>query len=90
MSKLNLSIEKLTALNEKMRKAKIEIMSCTETLTSSLTDDMFESTGEALRVKLKKNKNELETSFTPEVKKLVANMDNIMLLTAEAIKEAQK
>ena len=90
MAKLNLSLEQLNDLNEKMRKARAEIISCTETLTSSLKEEMFDSSGEALRVKLKRNKNELESNFTPEVKKLISNMDNVILLTAEAIKEAQK
>lgn len=90
MAKLNLSIEQLTDLNEKMRKAKADIMTCTDILTDGLKQDIFESSGESLRLKLKKNKAELETNFTPNVKKLISNMDNVIMLTAEAIKEAQK
>lgn len=90
MSKLNLSIEQLTDLNEKMRKAKAEILTCTDTLTNGLKEDIFESSGESMRVKLKKNKAELESNFSPKVKHLISSMDNIIIITADAIKEAQK
>lgn len=89
MEKLNLALEELQTVNSTLASFKKEVTACTEVLTNGLKDEAFESSDESVRLKLKKNKLELE-EFKQDVTAMTKKVDRIMVLTAQSIKEAQK
>ncbi|WP_275372497.1 hypothetical protein [Clostridium tertium] len=90
MQQLNLSIEKLNLVHSELTSFKKEMTASLEVLTNGLKEDMFDSSDEAIRLKLKKNKVALNDEVVPKVKAMIARVDKVLILTSQAIREASK
>lgn len=89
MERLNLSIEDLQVINNELVSFKKELTQGVHTLTNGLKEEMFESSGEAMRHKLKKNKIALD-DFQAATAQMIKKCDKVIEFTNRAIKEAQK